>query len=206
MAGNFDPREIGDDPTIAAPGPADLPTRRAGLGAAVRVKAGDAVGPYLLVEEVGSGGFGVVRRAEQRVVADRRAGELERVSASQAARLRAIDPPAMGATIREAIIASASEGERLAVEAALARINLTDIALRSLAHDVFAPTIAAVETEFLDQPLVRARLLRSVAGTLPSLGLTRDAVAPQDRALALRRGTLGGDHPDTLFGINNAAG
>ncbi len=144
--------------------------------------------------------------AEQRRVADRRAEELERVAAFQAAQLGAIDPPAMGATIREAVLDATPEEERPAIEAALDRINFTNIALRSLGHDIFEPTIAAVEAEFVDQPLVRARLLQSVADTLLALGLTKDAVGPQERALALRRELLGPDDADTLRSINNAAG
>ncbi len=212
-------RYLGGEPVLAGPPTVAYRVRKfvarhrapvaaAGIGLTLMVAGlmGTSYGLVQAQRERGRAQDALKAEAEQRILADRRAAELERVSAFQAAQLGAIDPPAMGQTIREALIVSTPEADRPGLEASLDRINFTNIALRSLGHDIFEPTIAAVETEFLDQPLVRARLLQSVADTLLSLGLTQDAVAPQERALALRREALGDDHPDTLLSINNAAG
>jgi serine/threonine protein kinase/tetratricopeptide (TPR) repeat protein len=144
--------------------------------------------------------------ADQRRVADQRAEELEQVSAFQAAQLAAIDPPAMGETILSEVLAGLPADDRALIVGALGDVNFTNVALRSLGEDVFGPTISAIEDGFPDQPLVKARLLQSVADTLVALGLTEMALRPQETALALRREHLGNDHADTLRSIDNTGG
>ncbi|TVQ33075.1 MAG: serine/threonine protein kinase [Phycisphaeraceae bacterium] len=132
-----------------------------------------------------------------------RAAELELVAQFQAGQLSAIEPEAMGANLRRSLLDAAPEAERDALAAALAPINFTNIALSTLKDNIFERTITAIDTQFESQPLVRARLLQTVAETLRALGLFDLATDPQERALAIRREQLGDEHPDTLSSIHD---
>jgi len=146
--------------------------------------------------------------------AEQRANELEQVAAFQASQLSGIETEVMGAHLRNAII----EKRRLALErgardeqetqAALGQlmrslvgVNFTDVAVETLDANVFERALAAIDEQFADQPLVRARLLQTVATTLYELGLLDRATDPQEEALRIRRETLGDDHADTLTSI-----
>ncbi len=141
--------------------------------------------------------------AAQRAIAEQRAEELKLVSEFQAEQLGAIDAEAMGAQLRESILAEAPEGSRESFSAALDAVNFTNIALGTLEANIFERTIGAIDAQFEEQPLVRAQLLQSVADTLYKLGLREMATDPQERALEIRRTELGDDHPDTLNSISD---
>jgi len=132
-----------------------------------------------------------------------RAEELELVAEFQAGQLSAIEPEAMGVNLRRSLIVAAPESERDALAATLAPLNFTSIALTTLKDNIFEPTIDAIDTQFESQPLVRARLLQTVANTLEELGLLDLATDPQERALAIRRELLGADDPHTLASTSN---
>jgi serine/threonine protein kinase/tetratricopeptide (TPR) repeat protein len=132
-----------------------------------------------------------------------RADELQLVADFQAGQLGDIEPEVMGANLRASFIAALPEAERDALAAPLAAINFTSLALATLEDNIFERTIEAIDTQFDGQPLVRARLLQTVADTSRELGLLDLATDPQERALAIRRAQLGDDHPDTLISIGN---
>ncbi len=145
----------------------------------------------------------------------RMARELQLVVAFQSEQLSAIDPRRMGIGLRTAIAdrhrasldrdgLEAEELRRGASNAQeiLARVNFTDLARDTLRDNIFDNALAAIDEQFVDQPLVRARLLQSVAITLRSLGLVRQAALPQGEALAIRREWLGSNDPDTLESVN----
>ena len=61
-----------------------------------------------------------------------------------------------------------------------------------------------IESDLSDQPLVRARLMRTMGDVYSSLGLYDDAARLDEEALNVRLGNLGPDHPDvaeTLFAL-----
>ena len=145
-----------------------------------------------------------------------RADELDKVAKFQAAQFEGLDTQLMGIRLRTDMIAdavSALEKAKLPaedvaaakeqLEQTLARGNPTNVALKSLYDNIFAPALKAVDEQFADQPLVRARLLQTIASTLRELGLLEQAVAPQAEALALRRSVLSADHLSTLVSISN---
>ncbi|MFB3431295.1 MAG: tetratricopeptide repeat protein [Phycisphaerales bacterium] len=134
-----------------------------------------------------------------------RAEELQLVADFQAEQLGAIEPQVMGANLRRSLIDAAAEGEREAVDEALASINFTNIAMTTLEENIFEPTIEAIDTQFEDQPLVRAQLLHAVASTLADLGLLDLATSPLERAVAIRRSVLGFEHSETLQSLNSFA-
>jgi eukaryotic-like serine/threonine-protein kinase len=149
--------------------------------------------------------------AEQRRVAEERAEVLERIARFQEGQLGGIDASIMGARLRQSILdhvratlESEHDDERAVAEAidtwyALhLSVNFTDVALKSLDENIFARSIAAIEEEFTDDPLHRARLLQAVASALREVGLHESALAAQSNALEIRREVLDPDDPDLL--------
>ena len=130
--------------------------------------------------------------------AEARAGELEKVATFQSKQLSSIHPHLMGADLRRALLEEVPEEDRVQLETLLKTINLTDIALDLLEGNLFEQTIDAIETQFSNQPLVRARLLQTIAATLRDLGLLELAQKPQDQALEIRRREYGDQHERTL--------
>ena len=134
-----------------------------------------------------------------------RALELEQVAEFQSEQLRRVDPERMGAGLREALLAQVAEAKRSEFAAYLAGIDFTGLALGSLDENLFGDTLETIETRFEAQPLVRARLLQTMARTLRQLGLIESALEPQEHALAALRQLLGDEHPETLKAIGSAA-
>lgn len=148
-----------------------------------------------------------------------RARELEQVARFQSDQLAGIDVPSMGLGIRDDLL----ERVRLRQEASgrlsddeitqrlgeldeiLGGADLTGLALETLEDNIFERAVDTIEVRFTDQPLLRARLLQTIADTARSLGLLEFAAGPQARALEIRRDALGGDHPDTIDSIGSSA-
>ncbi len=144
-----------------------------------------------------------------------RAMELEQVAEFQASQLAEIDTAQMGIRLRNKVIASRrtalKDGSRKTGEveagikeltSSLAGVNFTDIALDAINESVFERALATIDKSFVDQPLVKARLLQSLAKTLRELGLLERATNPQMVALQIRRDMLGEEHRDTLTSAN----
>lgn len=64
------------------------------------------------------------------------------------------------------------------------------------ARELLDQGAARIEESLRDQPLVQGRLLGTIGDVYRKLGLYREARAPLERALALRRQALGAAHPD----------
>jgi len=174
------------------------------------VVASAVVASVLLVASGVSIWFG--RNAEKaEVKAKGLAAELEQVARFQESQLSNIDPQLMGARMRAALLgdirdlarqaklpAEEANARAVELEKLIAGSDFTGMALNSLADNFFTPALTAIEREFGDRPLVKARLLQSLATTLNDLGLIDAASAPQEEALNIRRRLLGEEHRDTL--------
>ena len=145
---------------------------------------------------------------------ERLARELQQVVDFQSERLAAVDPAAMGVSLRRDILdrrRTALEGliedtERIereleGLDQSLAGVNFTDVALVSLERRIFEPTLATIDREFADQPSLRARLLQVTATTLRELGRGDLSEDPQTEALRIRREQLGDLDLQTLVSI-----
>lgn len=141
--------------------------------------------------------------AEER--ATQRALELEQVTEFQSTQLSSIDVPLMGERLHAALLAAVSQEDSAALSAAFSRVNFTDIAFDSLRRNLFETSIEAIDSQFADQPIVRARLLHTVGVVLQNMSRREAAVDPLVRALGLRRESLGNDDTETLFSISNLA-
>ena len=148
-----------------------------------------------------------VREAERATTAEAatqaRADELEQVAAFQAEQLSELDVRLMGVRMRAAMLEATPEERRAGLDAYLSELNFTSLALDTLRDNLFDRTIEAIDTQFADQPLVRAKLLQTTGGTWRDLGLLEIALDPQRRALSIRRQHLGDEHPETLSSIND---
>ncbi len=156
----------------------------------------------------------LAREEVQREVAEQREKETEQVAEFQASQLSGIDVELMGVRLRRTLLDEARaamseaklepqaiEAQTAELEKLLAGANFTNLALKSLDENIFERALNAVNEQFADQPVVRARLLQTVATTLCGLGLLDRATAPQTEALDIRRRLLGNDHPGTLTSI-----
>lgn len=143
-----------------------------------------------------------------------RAEELEKVAGFQEAQLSGINPQTMGVRLRSGLLRNAkTAAEHAAVpqeeiqrradalESLIAGTDFTHMALEVLEENFFQPAFQAVERQFADQPLVKARLLQSSADAMHELGLVESALKPQEECLAIRRELLGDAHPATLESI-----
>ena len=99
------------------------------------------------------------------------------------ARLRAaLLDEVRAAMARSKLDPAAIEQRAAQVEDLLDGSNFTNLALQMLDENVFERALGAIEQEFPEQPLVRARLLHTTADTLRDLGLPNQAL---DLATAL---------------------
>jgi serine/threonine protein kinase/tetratricopeptide (TPR) repeat protein len=151
-------------------------------------------------------------RAEER----KRADELEIVTEFQQSMLSEIDLEQMGralfadlrARVRESLEAEEVSSEEIdstltSFDRTLRRANATDTALKLVDEQVLSRAAKTIETDFADQPLVRAALQQTVAETYCEIGRYPPAMPLQEAALRTRRAELGDDHPSTLVSINN---
>jgi serine/threonine protein kinase len=153
-----------------------------------------------------------------RELADRRQKETEEVAEFQAGMLGLLDPATMAqgmlrsirgevrATMQRAAATDAqiqSNLERL--DASLAGANLTNVAVASLDDNILKPADAALRQQFADQPLVRARILHTLANLYNGLGMFDRAIESQRESLELRRRALGDDDPLTIASMHNTA-
>jgi eukaryotic-like serine/threonine-protein kinase len=151
------------------------------------------------------------RAATAELAAQRRERDLEQVVAFQAAQIGDIDVRQMGLVSRNELLANAhavlmrqnlepeEEEMHLAdLQSTLGRLNFTDAARAALDDHVFTGMLDAIDQQFADQPLVRARLLHSLGTTLSELGLLQRAHTTMAEALAVRRQQLGDHDPATI--------
>lgn len=154
---------------------------------------------------------GVVAFAMQARIAERRAAELEQVSAFQARMLETLDPGSAGellsknvlvdyATALEASgVSKAERGDQLnSFESEWQRLNATDLARQLVDETLIKPAIAAIDEEFSNQPAVAAQLYQGLAQTYLRLGTYEAALPLLGQALTLNRDALGGNHLKTL--------
>ncbi|MEM1180655.1 MAG: tetratricopeptide repeat protein [Acidobacteriota bacterium] len=151
-------------------------------------------------------------RAEREVVKARAAAEEAELAADfQTEQLRELDPAAMGSALRageleairrglgaEGLGPTEIEAELERFEDLLRHLNFTDLSLSLLDEHLFKRAEAAIEDKYVKTPRLQARLWQSVASTRQKLGQYESAVAPQEKALEMRRRELGPEHPQTL--------
>ncbi|MEO1130214.1 MAG: serine/threonine-protein kinase [Planctomycetota bacterium] len=117
--------------------------------------------------------------------------DLDSVSDFQAAQLSSIDALEMGILMRQSLLDAAPDAERDDLSARLQVINFTDQALEALEVNIFERALEAVDQQFAEQPLVRAKLLQTLAETLRTLGINDLARGPASDAIEAYAQELG---------------
>ncbi len=139
----------------------------------------------------------------ERNEAQTRTEELEHLARFQSDQLGSLDAHAMGITLREGL-ASKLEGlaqrNRLDAEETaellqeyetlVSGADFTGLALESLDTHIFKKTEDAIAEEYVDQPLLRARLLHTLGSVMFLTGLLERGIGPATEALAVRRDLL----------------
>lgn len=137
--------------------------------------------------------------------AEAREQSLERVVQYQESLLATIDVAAIGDDMRAGLVdAVGVKGEDASVQLtrAIEGVNFTTLALHAIDHAVLQPSHGAINTQFADDPELRARLLLRLGVTMYALGLPASTEPVLAESLAIRRDLLGDDHEDTLRSFN----
>ena len=134
-----------------------------------------------------------------------RAEEFEKVADFQAQQLASLDARAMGGGILSSIVEAVDADERSSLSRLLGGVNFTGIALEVLESSIHQHSIDAIQEQFEGQPLLRARLLQTVASASLEQGLLDFALGPQEESLAIRREHAGGADPGTMGSISASA-
>ena len=130
---------------------------------------------------------------EKTVEVQKQAEDMQVMVNFQARQLSSIDVTEMGESLRQEIV------RELELEPADAEnVDFVGASTRLLLAHIFKPTIESINTRYVDQPVVQARLFQTLAKSMWSLGLQREAIEPQTRAVDLRTEHLGREHPLTL--------
>jgi len=149
------------------------------------------------------------RAATARDAALERERDLEIVTEFQESLLRDVNMQLLGdtlkASMRDSIQRAASLESPDAAEAALldwdksaTRVNFTSVAIASFKESVLNRYAASIRTQFADRPVLRARLLQRLAGTMNTLGFYGEAEPLLKDALEARIASFGKEHADTL--------
>ncbi|MCP4544940.1 MAG: tetratricopeptide repeat protein [bacterium] len=137
--------------------------------------------------------------------------ELEIVTAFQQSMLSEIDAEQMGQALyadlrdhlradleAEGLVPAENEAAIARFDSLLNRTNATDISLTLLDEQILDRAARTIESDFADQPLIRATLQQTVADTYWRIGRYPPALPLQESALQTRRSVLGEDHEVTL--------
>jgi eukaryotic-like serine/threonine-protein kinase len=71
--------------------------------------------------------------------------------------------------------------------------------------DLLDRAVRELNQSFRDQPLMEATILSAIGQTFGGLGMPEKSFPVLERAVALRAGTLGEDHPETVRALHNLA-
>ena len=148
---------------------------------------------------------------QERDRAEQTAEDLAQVADFQRQQLAELDTRAMGEALESSLIEQlirppGSDADRdlpEELQAALANVSYTTLALDALEQHLFRRTLEAINAEFGDQALLRAQLLQTLTEITRRVGLLDLAGEALSKALALRREHLGDLHPDTLISVHD---
>jgi len=210
-------RYLNDEPITARPASALYQIRKftrrhkaivGGIAAVfVALVAGTAVATY-----------GMVQANEQRRVADAARQDMAVVAEFEARMIRSMDPHAFGLDLADGLRRrirdglnnekqSPAETDRLLSELddLLALVNTTDLARNVIRDNFVIRSLESIKREFADRPLIKARLLHSIAINDYTLSDVTTAETLLEEALEIRRRLLGDEHPDTVAVWNDVA-
>ncbi|MEO1535603.1 MAG: serine/threonine-protein kinase, partial [Planctomycetota bacterium] len=126
-----------------------------------------------------------------------RAEQLEAVAAFQEEQLSELDAQSIGVGIRNGLVAQLGSGD------AVVSVDFTGLAMQTLDSSLFQPSLQVIETRFADQPVIRARLLQSLAKSADRVGLVTLSESALRDTIELYIETEGPDGARTLSARSN---
>src|SRR5690606_27112012 len=145
--------------------------------------------------------YGLQQARAQRMIAEQRSAELEKVAAFQQSMLEDIDIEAMGIGMAEGLRGQAAKGTpeaKDAVEETLSHASTADIARDLIDHNILAGAEKAIASDFAAEPGLAADLRESVAKVREALGLPEAAAAGFAQVADYRERALGASAVPTL--------
>lgn len=159
----------------------------------------------MLVVALIATGYGLVQAEQRRETAVAAKEQLQAVVDYQSAMLTNIDVADMGhrivAHIRDEardIVLKESEEPLAEFESILARVNATTLASRALDESMLGPAVQALQTQFEDQPMIRADLRRSMVDIYDRIGQVDKSLEQARIELDTRTAAQGPENPQTL--------
>ncbi len=153
----------------------------------------------------------LVQATRQRDVADAERGRTVEVAAFQSALLKDLTARRFGSELLTSLRSEFAqavedvdgrEAEMAAFNAALDRVNATNVG-RDVLSDILADSaLRRIEKGATDDPITEARLRDGLGDLYGSLGLRERSIVQYERVVELLRASLGPDHPDTLAAMN----
>ncbi|TWI03533.1 non-specific serine/threonine protein kinase/serine/threonine-protein kinase [Luteimonas cucumeris] len=145
--------------------------------------------------------YGLSQARAQRVIAEQRSAELEKVAAFQQSMLQGVDIEAMGVGLADGLrrqVAQARPEDGPKLEAALAHASPPDLAREMIDRHVLTGAQQAIERDFHDEPMLSADLRESVARVRVALGMSDKAAIDFTEVADRREKRLGAADPSTL--------
>ncbi|HEY9541062.1 MAG TPA: tetratricopeptide repeat protein, partial [Luteimonas sp.] len=145
--------------------------------------------------------YGLQQARAQRVIAEQRSAELEKVAAFQQSMLEGIDIEAMGIGMAEGLREQAAKGTpaaKDAVEETLSHASTADIARDLIDRNILAGAETAIARDFAAEPGLAADLRESVAKVREALGLPEAAATGFAQVADYRERVLGASAVPTL--------
>lgn len=190
-------RFLANETVMAAPPSLGYRMRKLFVRRKKTVAAVALIGVLFLAGSIGTGvGWWKAQRANRALDAANQ--DLGQVVEFLSEQLAGINVPAMGHGLREGLLLEVEESQVELARKALASVNFTNLALAALDEHVLQRSEAAIDSQFLDQPLVRARLLNTLGRTMHVLGLPAKASEILEEAYQLRVEHLGPEDAQTL--------
>ncbi|MDE0958684.1 MAG: serine/threonine-protein kinase [Planctomycetota bacterium] len=151
-------------------------------------------------------------------LAQHRSEQLQQVADFQSEQLASINAFTMGESLKVGLQKKViSSAQRRGVEDGITGeliddyqdlmfgVDFTGLALETLDEHLFQRSLDAIERQFASQPILKAKLIQTVATLMKRTGLLEKAMVPQRAALEVRTRELGKEHSDTLSSLERLA-
>lgn len=138
-----------------------------------------------------------LRVAEALAAEQLRSYQLESVSEFQQDQLSELDAMTIGLGIRKGL------SEQLEHDEVLQGIDFTGLAMDTLNTSLFEPSRRAIESRFEDQPVVRAKLMQSLAQSAERVGLLELSESIQRGAAETFKDTFGENDANTIHALSS---
>jgi tetratricopeptide (TPR) repeat protein len=187
------------------------------LGKFARRNKGLVVGTLFAFVALGAGlaatGYGMMRARASANLAQEESqrardalADVGLVAGFQDAIIRGINVQEMGQSIKDEINAQIDvDASSISFADAMAKVNPATLARGVVDESMLSKALQTARERFADRPAIQAKVLQALCETYFALGMYDQSLKVGLDALALKRKSLGDDHPDTVTMIGNIA-